>query len=224
MALDRDRMRTAVFGDAAASARVSDVPVPGPVPPGAVSVSFDPAAARQLFEAAGAVGKPIPLFRGKAAVDKAMAAHIVKDAAAAGLTLEEKEVPSTGDVYRNRKHGGLLLMSTTGERDALPEKYWSLPQVDGKFDRKFRGDAFDDGVAALVEREERALYPERREQIRDLLFAAYSKKLPNIPLLFLADRIVAVADLDGWKEGSGANFGTTIERWAFTPPAAAATK
>ena len=224
MALDRERMRTAVFGDAAASARVSDVPVPGPVPEGAVKVSFDPAAARQVFEAAGAVGKPIPLFRGKAAVDKAMAAHIVKDAAAAGLTLEEKEVPSTGDVYRNRKHGGLLLMSTTGERDALPEKYWSLPQVDGKFDRKFRGDAFDDGVAALVEREERALYPERREQIRDLLFAAYSKKLPNIPLLFLADRIVAVPDLDGWKEGSGANFGTTIERWAFTAPAAAATK
>ena len=108
-----------------------------------------------------------------------------------------------------------------GDRDALPEKYWSLPQTDGKFDRSFRSDAYDDSTAALVEREERALYPERREQIRDLLFVAYSQRLPNLPLLFLADRTVAVRDLDGWKAGSGGKFATTIERWFFAPPAAA---
>jgi ABC-type transport system substrate-binding protein len=220
MAIDRDGMRAAIFGEAAASARVSHVPVPGPLPQGAVSVGHDAVAARKALEAAGAAGARIPLFHGKAAVDRAMAAHLVKDAAAAGITLEAREVASTADLYRTRKHGGLLLQSTTGEREALPEKYWSLSQVDGKFDRKFRSEAYDDSVAILVEREERALYPERRDQIRDALFAAYSERLPNLPLLFLADRIVAVPELDGWKEGSGSNFGTGIERWHFAPPAA----
>jgi hypothetical protein len=79
-------------------------------------------------------------------------------------------------------------------------------------------------VAALVNREERALYPERRDQIRDLLFVEYSKRLPSIPLLFLADRLVAVADLDGWEAGSGNKFGITIERWFFAPPAPAAAR
>jgi ABC-type transport system substrate-binding protein len=220
MAIDRERMRTAIFGEAAASAHVSSVPVPGPLPEGTVSTPYDPLAARHALEAAHAVGATIPLVVRRSPVDKAMAAHIVRDAAAAGLTLQVSEVASTTELYRKRRHGGLLLYSTTGERDALPEKYWSLPQVDGKYDRSYRDDAYDDSISALIEREERALYPERREQIRDALFAAYSKKLPHIPLLFLADRIVAVPDLGGWEEGSGSNFGTTLERWHFAPPAA----
>ena len=220
-AIDRDRMLVAVFGASAASARVSHVPVPGSNPEGTTIIAHDPAAARKAFEAAGAVGATIPLFHGRTVVDKAMAEYLVKETAAAGLTLEAKEVKSTPDLYRTRKHGGLLLQTTMGDRDALPEKYWSLPQTDGKFDRSFRSDAYDDSMAALVEREERALYPERREQIRDLLFVAYSQRLPNLPLLFLADRTVAVRDLDGWKAGSGGKFATTIERWFFAPPAAA---
>jgi hypothetical protein len=155
-------------------------------------------------------------------VDKAIAERIVIDVAAAGVTLEPKEVEKLADLYRKRKHGGLLLSSTTGERDAPPEKYWSLPMVDGKFDRGYRNATYDESIAALVEREERALYAERREQIRDLLFVQYSKRLPSLPLLFLADRSVAVPELRGWSEGSGVNFGTTLERWHFQAPPAAA--
>lgn len=223
-AVDRERMLTSVFGAAATAARVSHVPVPGALPSGTVVVAYDPAAARKVFEAAGAIGAAIPLFCGRTAVEKAIAAYVAKDVAAAGLTLVVTEVASTADLYRSRKHGGLLLRTSSGERDALAEKYWSLPQTDGKFARAFRSEAYDDGVAALVEREERALYPERREQIRDLLFVAYSQRLPNIPLLFLADRTVAVADLDGWEEGTGAAFATTIERWFFKPVDAAGRK
>ncbi|MEJ7729670.1 MAG: hypothetical protein WKG00_10665 [Polyangiaceae bacterium] len=73
-------------------------------------------------------------------------------------------------------------------------------------------------IDELVAREERALYPERREQIRDLLFVQYSRRLPQLPLLFLTDRIVAAPELDGWEEGSGNKFGATIERWHFAPP------
>jgi hypothetical protein len=87
--------------------------------------------------------------------------------------------------------------------------------VGGRFDRDFRNPVYDDDVAALVAREERALYPERREQIRDLLFVEYSKKLPSLPLVFLADAIVAVPELHGFEEGTGVNFGTTLERWYF---------
>lgn len=218
MAIDRESLLKEVFGDAASFSRVSHVPVPGALPEGVAPIPFDPAAARKLLEAEGAIGAALPLFHTTSAVDKAVAAHVIKDLAAAGMTVEEKEVPNTTDLYRTRKHGGLLLLSTTGDRDAAPERYWSLPQVDGKYDRKFRSDAFDDGVAALVEREERALYPERREQIRDLLFTAWSQKLPHIPLLFLADRLVAEPELDGWEEGSGNKFGLTIEQWHFRGP------
>jgi peptide/nickel transport system substrate-binding protein len=219
MALDRERIRTEVFGEVAASANVSHVPVPGALPAGVTPVGHDAAAARKALEAAGAVGIKLPLSHGKAPVDKAIAVRVVRDLAAVGITLEPREVPSVFDVYRARKHGGLLLMSTTGERDSDPERYWSVPQVDGKFDRKFRSEPFDDSMATLADREQRALYPERREQIRDLLFAAYAERLPNLPILFLADRIITVPDLDGWKEGSGRNFGTTIESWHFKPAA-----
>jgi len=217
MAIDRERLRTETVGDAG---RIAHVPVPGASPEGAVTVDYDADGARRLLQAQGLTGKKIQLFHGPAAVDRVIAEKIVQAAAAVGLTLEASEVKKLSDLYRKRKHGGLLLTSTTGERDSAPEKYWSLPQVEGRYDRKFRNAAYGNEVAALVEREERALYDERREQIRDLLFVEYSKRLPNLPLLFLTDRIVAVRELHGWTEGSGANFGTTLERWNFGEPVA----
>jgi peptide/nickel transport system substrate-binding protein len=219
MAINRDRLRTEVFGEAASFARVSNVPVPGPLPEGAAAIPFDPVAAKKTLEGAGAGGAKIPLFFGKSGVDREIAGLLVQDAAATGLVLEPKELPSTADLYRKRKHGGLVLASATGDRDADAERFWSLPQVEGKYDRAYRSDAYDDGIATLVDREERALYPERRHQIRDLLFVEYSKRLPAIPLLFLADRLVAVADLDGWEAGSGNKFGITVEQWFFSPRA-----
>ena len=129
--------------------------------------------------------------------------------------MQPKEEAKLGDLYRKRKHGGLLLTQTTGERDSEPEKYWGVVQKDGKYDRTFRSAAFDDAILSLVTREERALYPERREQIRDMLFVEHTKRLPTLPLFFLTDVIVADPSLDGWQAGSGANFGTTTERWYF---------
>lgn len=212
MAIDRERLQREVFGQAA---RVSHVPVPGPNPEGTQVVDFDAGRARQELERLGLTGKRIKLFHGTSPVDKTLAERVAADVAAAGVTLEPSEVAKLNDLYRKRKHGGLLLSSTTGERDSAPEKYWSLPQVDGKYDRKYRNASYDDSIALLVEREERALYTERREQIRDVLFVEYSKRLPSLPLLFLADRIVAHPELKGWEEGSGTNFGTTLERWHF---------
>lgn len=212
MAFDRERIRREAFGE---MARVAQVPVPGPVPEGALSTPYEPEAARDALATLGLSGQRIRLSHGPRPIDRAIVVHLVRDAAAAGVTLEPVEVPKLADLYRARKHGGLLLTTTTGERDAAPEKYWSVSQVGGRYDPKFRNQVYDDAIAALVEREERALYPERREQIRDLLFVEYSKKLPSLPLVFLADSIVAVPDLHGFEEGSGVNFGTTLERWYF---------
>lgn len=216
MAIDRERLRTEVFGP---EGRVSNVPVPQEIA-GAQVTPFDLETARKALEAAGAIGQKIPLFHGSSPVDADIAARIAKDLVAVGLVVEPKEEAKLGDLYRKRNHGGLLLSSTTGERDSSPEKYWSVPQADGKYVSSYRNDAYDDEIAALVAREERALYPERREQIRDMLFVAYSKRLPSLPLFFLADRIVASPSLKGWTEGSGAKFGTTIERWHFDGGAA----
>jgi ABC-type transport system substrate-binding protein len=211
-AIDRERLRLETFGEAA---KIASVPVPGPLPKDAATVEFNQDEARRQVGSSGLAGKRIPLFHGPTTVDAAIAAHLVRDLAAVGVTLEAKQVKRVFDLYRTRTHGGLIMMSTTGERDSQPEKYWSVPQVGGKYDRKFRNAAYTNEIAGLVEREERALYSERREQIRDLLFAEVSKRLPNLPLVFLADRIVAVPELIGWTEGSGINFGTTIERWHF---------
>jgi peptide/nickel transport system substrate-binding protein len=211
-AFDRERIRREAFGD---MARVAQVPVPGPPPEAAVSIHYEPDAARKAIEALGLSGQRIRLSHGTRPIDRAIVLHLVRDAAAAGLTLEPVEVVKLADLYRKRKHGGLLLTTTTGERDASPEKYWGVPQVGGRYDPKFRNQVYDDAVAALVGREERALYPERREQIRDLLFVEYTKRLPGLPLVFLADSMVAVPDLHGFEEGSGVNFGTTLERWYF---------
>lgn len=215
MALDRERMLKEVFGEAASFARISHVPIPGGLPEGVAAVSFDPVAAKKMLQAEHGSEAVLPLIHGPTTIDKAIAEEIVKDLGAAGVKVDAREVGSTADAYRKRKHGGLLLVTSSGDRESPPERYWSLPQLEGKYDRTFRSEAFDEGILQLVEREERALYPERREQIRDLLFAAYSQRLPHLPLFFLADRIVAVAGLEGWQEGSGNKFGLSIERWHF---------
>jgi peptide/nickel transport system substrate-binding protein len=215
MAFDRERLRNEVFGAAASSAPIAHIPVPGALPTGTATVNYDLEAARAALDLLKVTGQRFPLTHGPTPFDKAVVARLVEDAAAVGVTLEPKQVEDTGAVYRTRKHGGLLLITRTGDRSDEPEKYWNIPQVKGQYDRSYRSDAFTDEIVALVEREERALYPERREQIRDRLFTAFSQKLPLLPLVFLADRIVAVPELKGWEVGSGSNFGTTLERWHF---------
>jgi peptide/nickel transport system substrate-binding protein len=224
MALDRERIRDEVFGEIARAAPVAHIPVPGPIPNGTPQIAHDPEAARAALAAHGAAGARFTLLHEPTPVDRAIAARVVEHAARAGLKLEAKEKKGARNKVRERTHGGLVLSSMNAERDDPPERYWDIPRVEGKFDRNFRSGAFNDAVAALVQREERALYPERREQIRDLLFTAYAQRLPSLPLMFLADRIVVHPDLQGWQQGTGRNFASTIERWHFKAPAKTAEK
>ncbi|HEY6561835.1 MAG TPA: ABC transporter substrate-binding protein, partial [Polyangiaceae bacterium] len=215
-ALDRERMRSEVFGEAASSAPIANIPVPGPVPEGAQIVTFDAEAARAEFSKLGIAGARVPLLHGSKPIERAVVPHLVRDLAAAGITLEPREVEDVNTEFRKRKHGGLLLMSRTSAREDEPERSWNVPLIEGRSDRSYRSDAFTHEIVKLVEREERALYPERREQIRDLLFGTFSKNLPLLPLMFLADQIIAPPELHGWEVGGGGrNFGITLERWHF---------
>ena len=87
--------------------------------------------------------------------------------------------------------------------------------MDGVYSADARNDAYTDEVHALVEREKRALYPERREQLRDALFAQYSERLPTIPLIFAAERMLAEPTLGNWDLDPQVMFGRGSERWAF---------
>ncbi|HMJ12506.1 MAG TPA: ABC transporter substrate-binding protein, partial [Polyangiaceae bacterium] len=215
-AIDRERMRNEVFGEAASAAPIANIPVNGPVPEGTQIATFNAAAARAELTKLGVAGARMPLLHGSKPIERAVVPHLVRDLSAAGITLEPREVEDVNTEIRKRKHGGLLLMSRTSAREDEPERSWNVPLVEGRSDRTYRSDAFTDEIVKLVEREERALYPERREQIRDLLFGAFSKNLPLLPLMFLADQIIAQPELHGWEVGGGGrNFGITLERWHF---------
>lgn len=224
MALDRERIRDEVFGEIASAAPIAHIPVPGAMPKGTVQHGYDLEKARALLSKHGLAGAGLKLIHESAAVDRAIAERIAQQLGEAGVKIELKAQKRARDKVRDRTHGGLVLSTLTSERDDPPERLWDLPRVQGKFDRKFRSGAFTDAVGALLDREERALYPERRDQIRELLFAAYSQRLPTLPLMFLADRVVVHPELRGWNTGTGRNFGLTVERWHFVPAAKTAGK
>jgi ABC-type transport system substrate-binding protein len=97
MAIDRDRLRRTVYGD---EGRVADVPVPGALPAGVISVKHDPVAARALLEKAGAVGARLTLHLSSSPIDAQIADQLVADLGAVGLEITKSVVPKTGDIYR----------------------------------------------------------------------------------------------------------------------------
>ncbi|HJL22413.1 MAG TPA: ABC transporter substrate-binding protein, partial [Polyangiaceae bacterium LLY-WYZ-15_(1-7)] len=214
-AIDREILAAEVYGEAG---RVAHVPVPGEPPPGTERVAHDREAARAALEELGATETALPLLHGPSATDREIATHLARDLQEAGVTVDLREVPSSHRAYLARGHGGLLLHIVRGLRDAPPRRYWNLPIVQGTYSASARHDAYDDEVDALVEREKHALYPERRAQLRDALLALTSERLPNLPLLFAAERILADPALQGWDFGPTERFGAGLERWHFADP------
>ena len=91
----------------------------------------------------------------------------------------------------------------------------SMTYLDGKYDSSARHDAYTDEVHRLVERELRALYPERREQLRTELYVEYSRRLPALPLIFAAERFLVDPALRNWQTDPEVAFGTGMEKWWF---------
>jgi hypothetical protein len=110
----------------------------------------------------------------------------------------------------------MLLQALMADRDTETRRFWNLPRGDGRVLRAARTAVFDDAAAALTEREERALFPERRAQLRSRLQVLFSQRLPLLPLVMGSERYVASPALRGWDRGPGVRFGEGIERWHFT--------
>jgi len=150
-------------------------------------------------------------------MSKLLCDRLVSYFEAVGVEVEEELVESTFRTSRAGGHGGLLSHVLRGDRSAPPGRFWNIPYVDGAYDYDTRHDAYTDEIHQLIERERHALYPERREQLRDALFALISERLPVLPLLFAAERILADPELQGWNHGPLVRFGEGLERWYFTP-------
>jgi hypothetical protein len=100
-------------------------------------------------------------------------------------------------------------------RESSPRRYWGVPLVDGNYDPEFRSSAYTDEVHGLVERERRALYPERRDQLRDTLFAKVSQNLPMLPIMFAPERVAHDPALRNWNNDAEDAFASSIEQWYF---------
>lgn len=214
-AIDREALARELYGDAGRVAHVAVPSTNGRLPDGTEIVPFDPELSRRVLSEAGATGASLELIRTSSPMDVALTSSLRRSLEAVGLVIVEREVPSTHTLYLSGDHGGLLSHVIRGELDAPPRRYWNLPLRQGVFARDVRHDAYDDEVDALVVREEHALFPERRDQLRERLLAESSRRLPILPLVFAAERVLADPKLRGWDHGAGVSFGAAMERWWF---------
>lgn len=211
-AIDREALAADVYGEAG---RVAHTPIPDLDAPGIVRTAYDPDAARATLREEGVT--ELALIHDGSEMSLLINGKIRQYLEAVGVRVEDRIVESTFATSREGGHGGLLEHVIRGDRDAAPGRFWNVPYVDGNYDYDHRHDAYTDEIHALIERERHALYPERREQLRDALFALISERLPVLPLVFAAERILANPKLKGWDHGPLVRFGEGIERWYFEP-------
>ncbi len=215
MAIDREAIRRDVYGD---EGKVAHAPLPetlSDVKP----IGYDPAGARALLAQAGASGLKLPLQHGPSSVDQGNARRVADYLGAVGVTVELVEVKKPADLYRERRfNGGLLLYAARATRETSPRAFWTLPLSQDRYAPEARNPAFTDEVAALAERERRALYPERRAQLQDRIHGLFAARLPVLPLLFASERVIADPALRGWDHGVTARIGDGLEGWYFAKP------
>ncbi|MFO0650674.1 MAG: hypothetical protein U0326_30910 [Polyangiales bacterium] len=111
----------------------------------------------------------------------------------------------------------MLLQSLMADRDTEVRRFWNLPRGEGRVLLAARTAAFDDAVAQLTEREERALFPERRAQLR-----ARPEASPRVSRCFRSrsgPSATWLTPLRGWDRGPGVRFGEGIEAWHFADAA-----
>ncbi|RLB51685.1 MAG: hypothetical protein DRJ42_16400 [Deltaproteobacteria bacterium] len=213
MAIDRARIAQVSYpGD---TGRVAHTAVPGAVPEGTVSTPYDPEAARARLRELGAAGASLRFKYVQSTSSDPSIEVIIENLAAVDIEVELEPVPSTLRLWRTADHGGLLMHVLRANRESSPPRYWNVPMVDGNYDPSHRSDAYTDEIHALVERERRALYPERRDQLRETLFAKITERLPMLPIMFAPERVAHDPSLRGWQSGPDVAFGSTLEQWWF---------
>jgi peptide/nickel transport system substrate-binding protein len=213
--IDRERLAAEVIGR---GATLCHAPAPeASLGEGTHRYGHDAEAARAALDLAGASGARLPLVTA-GAQSPVLVEGLARDLEAAGLTIERREVDPAGfrPLYRDGRHGGLMLVGLHVSRDSRVLAYWGVPIVDGVYDRTYRSAAYDDSVATLVERLERTASPARREQLFADLDRAYAERLPMIPLFFRREAVIADPALRGWEDTPvDASFSENIDQWYF---------
>lgn len=213
-AIDRVALSHEAYGDAG---RVAHAPVRAPLPVGTRQWEHDVEAARETLREASVGSLRIPLFYREIASNVAFIERVQQDLEAIGIDVDPTPADDLLDRKRSGDHGGLLLYVSRGSRSVDPRRFWNVPLVEGNYPDDYRDDAYDDSVHDLVQRERHALYPERRAQLRERLLAEIGERLPIIPLVFAAERVLADPRLRGWDVNSGELFGDGLEAWYFEP-------
>ena len=216
-AIDRDAFADTIYGP---TAEVAHAPVMGELPRGAVRHGHDLRAAREALAAAGAAGQEITLVFQDSATNQRAAELVAANLEAAGLTVRRRAIDAMerSAASRTGDHGGLLFRALRITRGRHALTHWNVPVVDGRYATERRTEAFDDVVASLIEREERAMHDDRRRQLRDELVVAFTERLPTLPITFTTERVVMHPDLRGWDRDPREIFGRAIETWYFVAP------
>lgn len=207
--IDRGALATRLYGD---GGRVAHLPVPGPLEEVVVHYDYDFEGALTALEAHEIGASPLVLTYATTAPSELVDA-VETSLTMLGFMVEREEVRSTWPMWREGGQRGLLLHTLRADREQPAQQWWNLAMVEGRFNGRFRNVAYDDAMHGLARRELRALYPERREQLRDALFVHYAERLPGLPLVFGDERILAREDLRGWERPSTLAFGVGLEDW-----------
>lgn len=211
-AIDRVALSKHVYGRADL---VAHCPVLG-LGPGAVKTyAFDGDQAKADLRRLGLAGASLPLYHTKWTVDVKIATLIEEQLEASGVSIERREVARASELVRERRHGGLVLHSLREVGPEVVAAHFNLPELGADYDRTVRHSGFDDWTASLLDREERAIDPVRRAQLRRDLWRAYADRLPVLPLVFLLERVVVDPALRGWDGNPSQPFGAELERWYF---------
>jgi len=214
-AIDRVQIARQVYGRLGL---VSHLPMARVRPTGMHRYDYAPKRARRELVQAGAAGARIPLFYGTSPTGRRIAVLVAGYLKRAGLVVELR--PLTFErrrtFFRRVDHRGLLVYGLRGLSRWPLRHWWSVPRRQGRYLRTARHAALDDWVAALMEREARALDWRRRRDLRDQVWVAYSERLPHLPLVFATERILADPALRGWDFQAGRSFGAGIAHWYFT--------
>lgn len=210
MAIDRERLARQTYGT---EGRVAHAPSISP-PADIDQYPHDPESARELLEGQGVIGTEIAVLVAPD-VGHHMAELVADDLRAVGLRAVVREVEEHA-AYRGGHHGGLLMYAVETPSDEVIDDFWGLPRRGGEVDTSARNAAFDDATAAVLDRVSFAESPERASEYRASLVRAYARRLPQLPLVFAAERVVADPALRGWDVPPGRAFGWGIEGWYFS--------
>lgn len=193
---------------------VAHAPTTATLPEGFRYIDYAAEDARATFEAAGVLGMTLRVQH-HPTIPASILAQIQQDLENAGFIVELTPEERTARTWRGGEFTDILLHKVRIDPDAQLYRWWGLRWVDGAYVLDERNGAWGPEQARLLNQHQYALFPERREQLRERVQLAWGEQLPLIPLYFAGERIAVDPALRGWQREPRLPFGYGIEGWWF---------